>query len=131
MSDIVKHVEDDGTIVYTKDGRLHNEDGPAMVNPDGSVAYFIYGDLHNLQGPAITAPDGYTAYFAGGLRHNPLGPAVVTADGEEFYYFMGYNAVDKVIFESEVWRTEIRALINGVSDDEEGYDTQFDQEYID
>lgn len=36
-----------------KNGRLHREDGPAVIWEDGDQEWFINGVLHRLDGPAI------------------------------------------------------------------------------
>ena len=47
----------DGTNIYTTDGRLHREDGPAIEFSNGTSYYFIDGVLHRDNGPAISCAD--------------------------------------------------------------------------
>lgn len=35
--------KEDGTIAYSWDGKLHNWDGPALIDPDGNKIYALYG----------------------------------------------------------------------------------------
>jgi hypothetical protein len=128
---IQQHVLTDGTIEYTLNGVLHNPEGPAMVSPDGTKAYFLFGDLHRQDGPAITSPDGFNAFFMGGIRHNPIGPAITMPDGTQIFFYLGYQATDEVIFNSDVWRKEIRAMFDGATGDDEKFEAQFDEQYID
>ena len=33
----------DGTIRYVNEGKLHNNDGPAVIHPDGKEEYYLNG----------------------------------------------------------------------------------------
>lgn len=33
----------DGTIRYVNEGKLHNNDGPAVIHPDGKEEYHLFG----------------------------------------------------------------------------------------
>ena len=80
----------DGTITYRNaDGKLHNENGPAIVCTDGYKFYYINGELHNPHGPAVVYPDGYKAYCMHGRLHNAHGPAVTCADGHKEHWING------------------------------------------
>ena len=48
-----KFVDEFGTIRYYKDGKLHNENGPAYIRKDGYKAYWINRKRHRIDGPAI------------------------------------------------------------------------------
>lgn len=53
----------DGTNIYTTDGRLHREDGPAIEFSNGTSYYFIDGVLHRDNGPAISCADPAGCYW--------------------------------------------------------------------
>lgn len=45
-------VADSGNIYHLKDGKPHNENGPAFVNKNGSKFWYIDGFKHREDGPA-------------------------------------------------------------------------------
>src|SRR5208282_4000465 len=48
------HRDFDGVIRYQNNfGKLHREDGPAIIFPDGDTSWFYLGVLHRTDGPAI------------------------------------------------------------------------------
>lgn len=59
----------DGTILYENDkGRLHREDGPALINSQGEFWYWN-GSQHRVDGPAVILKDGSTSYYLNGIRY--------------------------------------------------------------
>ena len=46
-----------GSEIWDLDGRLHREDGPAIIRTDGHEAWFLNGQLHREDGPARTYVD--------------------------------------------------------------------------
>lgn len=34
-------------------GRLHSDDGPAVMHQDGSFVYYKHGLIHRIDGPAV------------------------------------------------------------------------------
>ena len=57
-------IDNDGIISwYNEQTELHNESGPAIVEPNGYTAYYRNGKLHNDNGPAIIYNDGYQSYY--------------------------------------------------------------------
>jgi len=56
-----------GTIYYILDGKLHREDGPAMVFADGSKLWYRNGELHREDGPAIEYASGNRQWFVNGI----------------------------------------------------------------
>lgn len=94
------------------DGRLHREDGPAVVSAAGSVDLWVegvhrhldlsssasvahgqewwsYGRRHRIGGPAVSRPDGYEGWWRQGERHRPDGPAVTRAEGTQEWWVDG------------------------------------------
>jgi len=45
-------------VIYLHDGKLHREDGPAVVSADGHREWFQHGERHNLDGPVVIGADG-------------------------------------------------------------------------
>jgi len=60
---IVRTVDQSGTITYTKDGKLHREDGPAVIYYDGSQCWYKDGKCHRKNGPAVIYSDGSLFWF--------------------------------------------------------------------
>lgn len=50
---ITKYQDDEGGIYWYKNGKLHNDNGPAIVHKNGTKKYYCNGFLHNANGPAI------------------------------------------------------------------------------
>ena len=56
-------------------GKLHCEDGPAVVWSDGCLEWWHHGKRHREGGPAVTWADGTTFWYNDGVRHRIDGPA--------------------------------------------------------
>ena len=52
-----------GIICYYLNGKLHREDGPAVIWPTGNVEYYLNGKCHREDGPAIINPSGKIFYY--------------------------------------------------------------------
>jgi len=75
MSNQVLHL--DKSISYLKDGKLHREDGPALVWKNGKYfKYYINGILHREDGPALVSKH-ITEYRINGILHREDGPAFI------------------------------------------------------
>lgn len=111
-------VERDGTVRFFRDGELHRDDGPALIQPgpygtefqfwqfgvlhrdDGPAVvrfgpngreewWFQFGKKHREDGPAIVQSNGSQEWFRDGKVHREDGPAVIGADGSKRYYLNG------------------------------------------
>jgi hypothetical protein len=83
-------VLDDGTQQWLdENGRLHRDDGPALVLPNGQEEWYRHGILHREDGPAVVWPDGREAWCRHGMLHREDGPAVVRPDGREEWWRNG------------------------------------------
>lgn len=40
-------------------GKVHKEDGPAVIYSDGDTEWYINGKLHRTDGPAVLCSNGY------------------------------------------------------------------------
>ena len=65
----------------TDEGKLHREDGPALVRADGREQWWLHGRIHRIGGPAATDPFGTTIWCIEGKLHREDGPAVAHLDG--------------------------------------------------
>ena len=50
------------------DGKLHREDGPAVIWADGTEEWWLNGKLHREGGPAVIWPSGAQAWWLNGNR---------------------------------------------------------------
>ena len=65
-----------GTQSWYKDGKLHRENGPAVILTNGSQFWYKDGKLHRENGPAIIYSDGKQYWFQNDKLHREDGPAV-------------------------------------------------------
>ncbi len=72
-----------------KRGRLHREDGPALINVDGTQEWQRHGELHRDDGPVVVKLDGTQGWYQRGYLHRDDGPAVVETDGTQTWYQRG------------------------------------------
>ena len=91
-----KYFSCNGDIFWTKNGKLHREDGPAVIYPDGTQYWFISGKLHRENGPAVIYPDGRQYWYINGDRHREDGPAVIYPDGEQYWYINFHDVTNKI-----------------------------------
>ena len=80
-----KAVDKYGTIYFLKDGKYHNENGPAITHTDGKVEYYVNGIRHRKDGPAVIYSSLKEEYWHDGLLDREDGPA----QGEHGYYVQG------------------------------------------
>ena len=83
-------VDRHGTRRYYNDaGRLHREDGPAIVYPTRGKEWYQNGLRHRLDGPAIVWGNGGKEWWQNGKRHRIGGPAVIRSDGSNEWWLNG------------------------------------------
>ena len=78
---------------WWKNGKLHREDGPAIIYQDGTQKYCYNGKLHRENFPAVIYPNGSVEWWKNGKLHNKSGPAVQVQEGYFIYnnYSGGVN----------------------------------------
>jgi len=90
-------VKDDGTQSWYINGKLHREDGPAIIwgncTQDGNLRpiagrhdWYKEGKLHRDNGPAIIWADGSQYWYKNGHRHRDDGPAIIWHNGYEEWW---------------------------------------------
>jgi hypothetical protein len=84
----IKQELPDRTVKY-KNGKLHCEDGPAVIHRCGGKEWHINGQLHREDGPAREHSNGGQEYFQNGQRHRLDGPAIWSPYGEEAWFLDG------------------------------------------
>ena len=76
-----KIIKPNGVIEYRLNGRLHREDGPAVINPNNKlIGWYFNNRLHREDGPAIIWPDNYIAWYMNGKPHRSDGPAIIESN---------------------------------------------------
>ena len=66
---------------WRKDGKLHREDGPAVIYTDGAQVWYKDGKRHREGGPAVIDTNGDQVWYVNDRFHREDGPAVIKADG--------------------------------------------------
>jgi hypothetical protein len=84
--ELTKVTADSTVRYYNKNGKLHNEDGPAIEYDDETKEWFVNGERHRLDGPAIERTDGGNSWYLNGKRHRIDGPAIEYTDGNKYWY---------------------------------------------
>jgi hypothetical protein len=102
----------DGTQVWWLNGKLHREDGPAVIYPDGSQYWYLSGDLHREDGPAVIYPDGTKKWFLNDEFHREDGPAIIYPDGTQRWYLNDKDITKDVTN----WANERNIDLNNMSD---------------
>jgi len=74
---------------YKVDGKLHREDGPALITDDGYQSWYKNGKWHRADGPACIWPDGTQQWCRNGKLHRENDPAHIGADGKQYWYKNG------------------------------------------
>jgi hypothetical protein len=75
--------------VWRRNGKLHREDGPAVVYESGAQEYWLDDKRHCVEGPAIIWANGSQEWWYEGKRHREGGPAIMLADGTHEWWYEG------------------------------------------
>lgn len=62
-------------------GRLHREDGPAVIYPDGSKFYHVNGSRTSITQPTSYFDNGYVEWNLYAIPHRDNGPACASPNG--------------------------------------------------
>jgi len=103
-------IDCNGTEIWKLNGKLHREDGPAVIWSDGTKEYYLNGERHREDGPARIYADGSQAWYLNDQLHRTDGPARIWADGDQAWYLNGYEYpfekyVDRLFPENTPQRT--------------------------
>lgn len=77
------------SITWTRRGRKHRLDGPAVERLDTSKSWWVRGKLHREGGLAVDRGDGTLEWWCQGGRHREDGPATVFGDGHRAWWHRG------------------------------------------
>ena len=78
--------KEEDKVVHYVDGKIHREDGPALIYADGKQYYYQNNQLHRTDGPAIIWADGTKFYCQNGEFHREDGPAAIYPNGNKEYW---------------------------------------------
>ena len=93
MTEPILQIDKFGTQCWCLNGKLHRENGPAIILPDGTKEWYLNGLLHRENGPAV---ESNKAWYKNGKRHREDGPAIEFPDGTKEWWLNG-----KLIAEGE------------------------------
>ena len=81
---------------WYKNGKLHRDDGPAIILANGTEKWYQNGKQHRDGGPAEIWANGCTTqrWFQNGQLHRDDGPAVINKYGEKFWYLDGKQSTE-------------------------------------
>ncbi|QCI92574.1 hypothetical protein [Novosphingobium sp. EMRT-2] len=92
MDDVNCIINENGGTEWRRkaDGKLHREDGPAVVSLSGKKKeWYRHGLKHREDGPAVEWSDGDSEWWFNGELHREDGPAIERADGTKEWYLYG------------------------------------------
>ena len=88
---------------YNNSGRLHREEGPAVIGPNGECEWYRNGLRHRTDGPAFVSPIGVKEWYLHGKLHRTDGPAVIHEDGAKEWWIHGVQYTERA------YRTQLKA----------------------
>lgn len=88
MTNIINgmEIQTDGSHRWFKDGKLHRENGPAIVYEDGTHEWWFHGKRHRENGPASTHTNGEQEWWIHDQLHREDGPALIWSNGDKQWY---------------------------------------------
>ena len=79
-----------GIKYWVQNGKLHRENGPAVIDPRGPDEYWmIKGKYHREDGPAVIMSDGTKKWYRHGKLHRTDGPALEFSSGDIEWWLYG------------------------------------------
>ena len=100
MSDYIEYevtVYSDGSKYWSRNGKLHRKDGPAVEYANGYKVWWLDGKRHREDGPAVEWSDGSKEWYLNGKRYtgskhkaetarrnNTCNGKIVTIEGKEY-----------------------------------------------
>jgi len=68
---LIRKIYADGTKAWSKNGKWHRTNGPAIEYPDGTNFWFLNGELHRIDGPAVEGANGIKRWYLNGEEIKP------------------------------------------------------------
>jgi len=97
MEEYIVTVDDEGTITWRQDNKIHRIDGPAVIRADGTKIWYEKDKIHRIDGPAIKNINGYKAWYINGIEYSQdefdeiINPKVKELTMEEVSSLLGYE----------------------------------------
>jgi hypothetical protein len=83
------HVDGEGNEIWSINGIIHREDGPAVEYVNGDKTWYHDGKIHRSDGPAYEGADGTKTWYSNGQFHRVGGPAHEGAAGNKAWWIRG------------------------------------------
>ena len=94
------HIKTNGSDKWYLDGKLHREDGPAIIRADGSQVWYLHGEIHRENRPAAIWTNGSEEWYLHGKRHREDGPAAAIGHkGTKLWYLYGEKFTEEKFLE--------------------------------
>jgi hypothetical protein len=93
MKEYTVKVYSNGTQKWWLNGKLHREDGPAIIHQNGTQTWWLNDKRHREDGPAIIWPNGTQEWWINGKnitedefnnRKNSCDGKIVEIDGKKY-----------------------------------------------
>ena len=89
---------------YNNIEELYGYNKSYMIDKDAAKSSYLNGKLHNEDGPAVELISGYEEWYLHGKRHNEDGPAIEYPDGSKSWWLNG------VKYSEEDWKQKVKDL---------------------
>ena len=87
--DKMMHIGGYAEIYLDTKGRLHRDDGPAIVWSSGTKQWYQHGERHRDEGPAVIWASGTKVWYQHDRIHRDDGPAMINKEGMKHWYQHG------------------------------------------
>lgn len=84
-----------GTQAWFLNDEKHRANAPAVIFGNGTTEWWVNGQLHRENGPAASYPDGMTKWYLNGVKHREDGPAIKWGDGTIEWWLNGIQQENK------------------------------------
>ena len=76
-------------------GKLHREDGPAIIHLHGGVEWYLNGSRHRCDGPAQINFNKDKRWWVNGKLHREDGPACENSNGTRHWWINGKKITEQ------------------------------------
>jgi hypothetical protein len=114
LGNIEYYKYDDGSQLWCMNGKIHRDDGPALICANGEKRWYLNGGIHSDNGPAMICNNGDMFWYKNGRYHRDNGPSVIRIDGYKAYYLndkkhrLDGPAIIHVDGSKEYWMSGVR-----------------------
>lgn len=90
----IAELEETQTVIWMVNGKLHREDGPAVIFRTGQAYYYLNGSRHRSDGPALVHTNGTKEWWLFGKK----------VSAQEVFDQLTPEQVEKVVWEINEWK---------------------------